>query len=169
MSIWLLKFKRRSTADSSTKTLLADTEAVHSYVGFKKIDWIVYVKSIEPYRAQLEVVIVEDILRDGALDEAIQGMDSVLGLQGLREEHDLGPIPPVDKFSNPFAGYIAPKQMQRTSQFSDENKPGFDVIHVLHSVILGRNELSTTVSDFASGTDRYVINIARGIDSPALM
>jgi nucleoside-diphosphate-sugar epimerase len=51
----------------------------------------------------------------------------------------------------------------------EDNRPGFDVIHVLPSVILGRNELSTVVSDFASGTNRYVINIALGLDSPTPM
>lgn len=35
-------------------------------------------KSIEPYRSQLEVVIVEDILKDGAFDSAVQGIEAVL-------------------------------------------------------------------------------------------
>jgi nucleoside-diphosphate-sugar epimerase len=50
-----------------------------------------------------------------------------------------------------------------------ENKPTFDVIHILPSVILGRNELSTVPSDFASGTNRYVINIALGHEAPTPM
>lgn len=36
-------------------------------------------------------------------------------------------------------------------------------------MILGRNELSTSISDFSSGTNRYAMNIALGIDAPAPM
>ena len=83
--------------------------------------------------------------------------------------HDLGPILPLDKLSSPFTGYIASKRiaLQKTIQFIEEKKPRFSVIHVLPSVIIGRNELVTTASDFSSGTNRYVINIAKGLDAPA--
>jgi hypothetical protein len=46
---------------------------------------ILKAKLIQPYRDQLEIVIVKDILEDGAFDEAAKGMDYVL--------HIASPIP----------------------------------------------------------------------------
>jgi hypothetical protein len=46
---------------------------------------VVKAKLIQPYRDQLEIVIVNDILEDGAFDEAATGMDYVL--------HIASPIP----------------------------------------------------------------------------
>ena len=85
--------------------------------------------------------------------------------------YDLGPIPPLDKLTTPFAGYVASKRvaLKKTNEFVEQNKPGFDIIHVLPSVILGRNELTTTLPEFDSGTNRYVINIAKGETAPAPM
>ena len=85
---------------------------------------------------------------------------------------DLGPVPePHSAFPNPFAGYAASKKiaLAETAKFLAEKKPSFDVVHILPAVILGRNELATSTSDFSSGTNRYAINIALGIDAPAPM
>ena len=70
-------------------------------------------------------------------------------------------------------GYGASKQiaLSETARFlaNTTPKPSFDIIHILPAVILGKNELATSTSDFSSGTNRYAINIARGIDAPAPM
>ena len=42
-------------------------------------------------------------------------------------------------------------------------------MHILPAVILGRNELATSTSDFSSGTNRYAMNITLGIDAPVPM
>ena len=85
---------------------------------------------------------------------------------------DLAPVPdPHAPFPTPFAGYAASKKIAlgETTKFLVEAKPSFDVVHILPAVILGRNELATSTSDFGSGTNRYAINIALGIDAPAPM
>ena len=85
---------------------------------------------------------------------------------------DLAPVPdPHTVFPNPFAGYSASKKiaLAETERFLADNKPNFDVVHILPAVILGRNELASSTSDFASGTNRYAMNIALGIDAPAPM
>jgi nucleoside-diphosphate-sugar epimerase len=87
-------------------------------------------------------------------------------------ETDLASVPdPHASFPNPFVGYSASKQiaLSETTKFLAENNYSFDVIHILPAVILGRNELATSTTDFSSGTNRYAINIARGIDAPAPM
>jgi nucleoside-diphosphate-sugar epimerase len=87
-------------------------------------------------------------------------------------ETDLAPVPdPHAAFPNPFIGYSASKQiaLSETTKFLQQTKPGFDVVHILPAVILGRNELATSTSDFSSGTNRYVMNIAFGNDAPAPM
>lgn len=49
--------------------------------------------------------------------------------------------------------------------FVSETKPGFDVINILPSVILGHNELTTsTTSMLSSGTNRLVASIVSGLD-----
>lgn len=50
-------------------------------------------------------------------------------------------------------------------KFVESNKPGFDIINIMPAVVLGRNELTTSVESFASGTNRYPLNVARGIDN----
>jgi nucleoside-diphosphate-sugar epimerase len=69
--------------------------------------------------------------------------------------------------------YAASKQiaLSETTHFlaSTTPKPRFDIIHILPAVILGRNELATSTSDFTTGTNRYAVNIALGIDAPSPM
>jgi nucleoside-diphosphate-sugar epimerase len=88
-----------------------------------------------------------------------------------RQAQDLGPVPTLDKLPNAFAGYVASKKAAffKTNQFIEENKPHFEIINIFPSVILGRNELSTERSDFASGTNRYVMNTVLGQDAQAPM
>lgn len=87
------------------------------------------------------------------------------------QAHDIGQIPSLDELTNPFAAYTASKRiaLQKANKFVEESSPEFDLIHILPSVILGRNELATSVSDVNSGTNRYVINTAKGVDAPAPM
>ncbi|KAG0646839.1 Cercosporin toxin biosynthesis cluster 6 [Hyphodiscus hymeniophilus] len=187
-------------------------------------DQIKAAKSTQPYSNQIEIVFVQDLLREGAFDEAVVGMDYVLhiaspvsrpsedyyadfiepavqGTLGLLRsvakrspsvkrvvitssiaalnislpsvsETDLAPVPdPHAFFANSFAGYAASKQiaLSQTSRSLADNKATFDVIHILPAVILGKNELATSVTDFSSGTNRYAMNIALGIDAPAPM
>ena len=87
-------------------------------------------------------------------------------------ERDLAPVPePHSAFPNPFAGYSASKKiaLSETEKFLQQTKPTFDIVHILPAVILGRNELATSTSDFSSGTNRYAMNIALGIDASAPM
>jgi hypothetical protein len=44
----------------------------------EKAQNVLNAKSVQPYRAQLEMVIVNDILAEGAFDDAAEGMDYVL-------------------------------------------------------------------------------------------
>lgn len=83
---------------------------------------------------------------------------------------ELAPVPdPHTAFPNPFAGYSASKKiaLSETEKFLQQTEPKFDVVHILPAVILGRNELATSTSDFSSGTNRYAMNIVLGIDAPA--
>lgn len=59
--------------------------------------------------------------------------------------------------------------LSTTAKFVQETRPKFDVINILPSVILGRNELATHRSDLLTGTNRYVTNIVLGNDSPQPM
>jgi hypothetical protein len=110
------------------------------------------------------------------LDKAVTGLSTPFPSNLLAPltspEIDLAPVPdPHSAFPNPFIGYSASKQiaLSETTKFLQTTKPSFDVIHILPAVILGRNELSTSTNDFSSGTNRYVMNIAHGIDAPAPM
>jgi hypothetical protein len=87
-------------------------------------------------------------------------------------EFDLASAPDErSSFPSVFAAYSASKQiaLSKTTKFLEDTKPGFDVVHILPAVILGRNELVTSTGDFKSGTNRYVINIVLGVDAPAPM
>jgi nucleoside-diphosphate-sugar epimerase len=85
---------------------------------------------------------------------------------------DLGAIPDAhDAFPNPFAAYSASKKiaLAAISEYVQQTNPKFDIINILPSVILGRNELATSRSDYLSGTNRYIVNIILGNDSPTAM
>ncbi|KAN0104873.1 NAD(P)-binding protein [Hyaloscypha variabilis] len=180
-------------------------------------------KSIQPYHNKLEIVFVQDLLKEGAFDDAVVGVDYILhiaspvsrpstdyyadfiepavqGTLGLLRsatkspsvkrvvitssiavlnlaldkisETDLAPAPDHHAaFPSVFAAYSASKQiaLSETIKFLETTKPGFDVVHILPAVILGRNELATSTEDFKSGTNRYVLNIVLGVDAPAPM
>jgi hypothetical protein len=52
--------------------------------------------------------------------------------------------------------------------FVSQTKPGFDVINILPSIILGFNELTTSTSSMASaGTNRFVVGIIDGVSQVA--
>jgi len=52
-------------------------------------------------------------------------------------------------------------------KFVENNQPGFDIINIFPAAILGRNEMSTSLDSFSSGTNRYPLNGARGIENNA--
>jgi hypothetical protein len=52
--------------------------------------------------------------------------------------------------------------------FVSQTKPGFDIINILPSVILGYNELVTSTSSMAlAGTNRFVVGIINGVSQTA--
>jgi hypothetical protein len=52
--------------------------------------------------------------------------------------------------------------------FVSQTKPGFDLINVLPSIILGYNELMTSTSSMVSaGTNRFVVGIISGVSQTA--
>jgi hypothetical protein len=52
-------------------------------------------------------------------------------------------------------------------KFVESSKLGFDIINILPAVILGRNEMTTSLDSFSSGINRYPLNVARGIENNA--
>jgi hypothetical protein len=91
---------------------------------------------------------------------------SFQGIQGAKVDGD-----PHASFPTIFAAYLASKQitLSETTKFLTATRPRFDIVHILPAVILGRNELATSTEYFKSGTNRYVLNIALGIDAAAPM
>ena len=57
--------------------------------------------------------------------------------------------------ANKFEAYAASKvgALLATEDFVKENNPGFDVISLMPSFIIGKNELVTDVKDVMSGTN----------------
>ncbi|KAK9364721.1 hypothetical protein V1509DRAFT_586727 [Lipomyces kononenkoae] len=54
-----------------------------------------------------------------------------------------------------------------THQFVAEKKPGFDIINIMPSYIIGKNELVTSVDDFDKGTNKALFGQIRGYKRPA--
>ncbi|KAK9430747.1 hypothetical protein V1505DRAFT_370126 [Lipomyces doorenjongii] len=59
------------------------------------------------------------------------------------------------------------RALAATHDFVARMKPGFDVINLLPSFIIGKNELVTTVEDFAKGTNHLVFGQVLGFKNPA--
>jgi len=55
--------------------------------------------------------------------------------------------------------YVASKieALKRAEEYIVTQKPGFDVIHIHPSYVEGRNDLTTTLEDFKSGTNAFVL------------
>jgi nucleoside-diphosphate-sugar epimerase len=55
------------------------------------------------------------------------------------------------------------RALAATHEFVAEKKPGFDVINVMPSFIIGKNELATNTTDFFHGTNKVVLSPVLGI------
>jgi nucleoside-diphosphate-sugar epimerase len=61
--------------------------------------------------------------------------------------------------NQPVVGYVASKiaALKHAEGYIAKRKPGFDVIHIHPSYVEGRNDLTTTIKDFESGTNAFVL------------
>jgi len=193
-----------------------------------QIDQIKAVPELKPYLNNLEIVIVEDILKEGAFDEAAKDAKYILHVASpisLRASDDFynsliqpalqgtlgmlrsaaktpsvkrviitssvavlslqpedghavsvdevyAPPDPHSKFPDAFRAYGASKSIAYAGgkAWVKAEKPSFDVISILPSVILGPNQLVTSPEGYQSGTNRYVINVLEGkrVENPSL-
>ncbi|KAH7118358.1 hypothetical protein EDB81DRAFT_848094 [Dactylonectria macrodidyma] len=78
---------------------------------------------------------------------------------------DTYPPPDADAhFDLPIQAYGVAKALAlaATHQFVAEEKPSFDVVNLLPSMVIGRNELNTTKEEVASGTNNNVLGALLG-------
>ncbi|KAJ8098781.1 hypothetical protein POJ06DRAFT_142098 [Lipomyces tetrasporus] len=68
-------------------------------------------------------------------------------------------------FRADFEAYCDSKvrALAATHDFVAQKKPGFEVINIMPSFVFGKNELVTSVDDFAKGTNHLVFNQVLGI------
>ncbi|TID22693.1 Ceramide glucosyltransferase [Venturia nashicola] len=148
-------------------------------------DQIKAAESIQPHLSSPEVVVVENLLGEGVFDEPLKGMDRVIHVASpltkqtdkyleevveparqMTMAADLAPIPKQEDIKSWTEAYRASKIIARAESMGwvAETKPGFDIINILPSVILGYNELTTsTKSMLSSGTNRLVASIVSGV------
>jgi nucleoside-diphosphate-sugar epimerase len=73
-------------------------------------------------------------------------------------------------YASEFHAYMDSKvrALAATHDFVAEKKPRFDVINIMPSFIIGKNELVTNTTDFLNGTNKVVFSAVLGIkaDSP---
>ncbi|KAE9961526.1 hypothetical protein BLS_001862 [Venturia inaequalis] len=174
--------------------------------------------SIQPHLSSLEIVVVEDLLAEGAFDELVKGMDGIIHIaspltkqtdkyieevveparqmtmgllksaakvktvkravitssvvvldldkKGSLKATDLAPVPKQEDIKSWTEAYRGSKRIARAESMAwvSETKPGFDVVNILPSVILGYNELTTSTKDMlSSGTNRLVASIVSGV------
>ncbi|KAH6628995.1 hypothetical protein C7974DRAFT_471887 [Boeremia exigua] len=183
-------------------------------------DRIREVKSVKPFLADLEIIVIPDLLKEGAFDCALEGVvgivhvasplaiattefkrdiidpaiDSTTGILKsaaktpsvrrvvftssiaplLSVEYimsdDLSKVftaqdtyPPPDletaQFAFPLQAYAAAKShaLAISEQFVADNKPQFEVVNIMPSMIIGRNELNTTKEEVVAGTNAVVL------------
>ncbi|KAK5129877.1 hypothetical protein LTR08_002754 [Meristemomyces frigidus] len=74
--------------------------------------------------------------------------------------------PPIPAPYNnmPMVAYVASKTaaLAAAEDFVKTEKPGFDVIHIHPSYVEGRDDLTTTVAGFRTGTNRFILDIVTG-------
>ncbi|KAI9843491.1 MAG: hypothetical protein M1838_002609 [Thelocarpon superellum] len=185
--------------------------------------------SVKPYVKQLEFVVVPDILKDGAFDEAVQDVVYIEHLASPLASKAAGPedyqselIEPAVKgttgilasakksasvkrvvitssavtilsfkdlalvesdrvfshkdtiepesapYVNNFHAYCASKSfaLYAGKQFLATQQPRFDIIHVLPTFVIGKNELVTVGADYASsGTNSYAFKPLVGVQA----
>ncbi|MCJ1399447.1 hypothetical protein MMC11_002649 [Xylographa trunciseda] len=189
------------------------------------------VNAFSPSSSQLSFVIVENILEDGAYDEAVKGVQYIIHVASPisaktedipEEEFDSYFIQPALKgtlgilksaskisgikrivitssevaiipwkefyqeesdvifndqwktplakapYANKFEAYAASKvgALLATQDFVKENNPGFDVINMMPSFIVGKNELVTKVEEITSGTNGAALGQVLGVKNP---
>jgi nucleoside-diphosphate-sugar epimerase len=71
---------------------------------------------------------------------------------------------PTGPMTNEFAAYSASKvkALNATEKWMKENEPGFDVVHILPSGVMGRNDLILKVEDALSGTNAWILGAVLG-------
>ena len=79
------------------------------------------------------------------------------------------PPGPEAHFNSPIEAYGAAKALalQATKQFVEKEKPLFDVVNIMPSMVIGRNELNTTKEEIASGTNGSVMGPLLGTKASA--
>jgi len=82
-------------------------------------------------------------------------------------DNRLPEIPPP--FANGRVAYIASKiaALNRAEAWIAEEKPPFDVIHIHPSYNFGRDDLPDGTAYFQTGTNRFLLNTALGVESEA--
>ncbi|QDS68774.1 hypothetical protein FKW77_005277 [Venturia effusa] len=89
-----------------------------------------------------------------------------IGKQKSLNARDLGPVPELEDINSWTEAYRGSKRIARAESMAwlSKTKPGFDIINILPSVILGYNELTTSITAMlSSGTNRLVASIISGI------
>ncbi|KAH0545365.1 hypothetical protein FGG08_000506 [Glutinoglossum americanum] len=204
------------------RTLVATLQAGYAVRGALrsegKIDQIKNAPSIQPYLDRLEFVIVSDILKEGAFDKALEGVDYVLHIASplpiqtteydrdiiqpaikgtlgilasaskvptvrrvvitssaaiilpkeidptkLYSEADITPAP-NGPFHSSWEAYSASKRLSyyATSDWYEATKPQFDIIRLMPSFVIGKNELITDKKNFITGSNALVSGVLFG-------
>ena len=72
-------------------------------------------------------------------------------------------------YNSPFEAYAASKRaaLNASRAFVEWEKPGFDIINIMPSFVVGRNELINNAADIALGSNRVVMTQLLGHPAPA--
>ncbi|KZL78347.1 nad dependent epimerase dehydratase [Colletotrichum incanum] len=83
--------------------------------------------------------------------------DDVVKVFTARDTYD--PPGPETQFQSPLQAYGAAKALalQATERFIKDENPSFDVVNILPSMVIGRNELNTKKEEVAGGTNKNVM------------
>ena len=78
-------------------------------------------------------------------------------------DHDTT-VAPTGPFRNSFEAYSASKVFARhaTDDFVRNKRPSFDIINVMPSFLIGKNELVTNLRDIEKGPNRFALAAIRG-------
>jgi len=195
----------------------------------EKADTILAAPSIKALNpgSRLTFTFVPDILADGAFDEAVKGVDSIIhiaspivtgipsdkfethliqpavkGTTGILYSAKSNPnirrivitssevavIPwepliavetgdiftdsnriqsPIGPYGSEFEAYAASKAiaLNKTEEFIQTEKPSFDVINVMPSYVIGKNELVTDAKNITVGTNGAAFGPVLGVDA----
>ncbi|KIW20200.1 hypothetical protein PV08_00775 [Exophiala spinifera] len=76
---------------------------------------------------------------------------------------------PQGPYDNPFTAYGASKTLayNRTRDFIAREKPSFDVVNIMPTFVIGKNELATTRTAANSGSNGFVFATLLGNQNPA--